>query len=342
MSAGSEESVSVFVFAIVLASAFTHASWNLAARKVKGQLSVFVGGLVVATVCLTPFAFASEVKGPILPALPFVFATGVTHVCYVYLLSAMYSHVGGSISVVYPISRGTGVAMTALLAGPVLGETVSIFGAVGIGSIVVGIFLMGVAKLNRTKILNADKPETSVNKTPATANPLEMRTADGQKNIEQQHRNIFERVCSCFRKPQGALLLGLMVGCIITTYSLVDKNGVGLMNPVQYMYGMRIVELCFFLPYFLGTKERRQELINTFRTKFVYVCIVGVGGFATYLTILYALTLSKASFITALRECSVIFGALFGVFILHESPTVTMVAGIVCIVTGLVLIKTVG
>ena len=58
MSAGSEESVSVFVFAIVLASAFTHASWNLAARKVKGQLSVFVGGLVVATVCLTPFAFA--------------------------------------------------------------------------------------------------------------------------------------------------------------------------------------------------------------------------------------------------------------------------------------------
>ena len=47
----------------------------------------------------------------------------------------------------------------------------------------------------------------------------------------------------------------------------------------------------------------------------------------------------KASYITALRECSVIFGALLGFIVLKEKINYIMVFGILSIVGGLVMIK---
>jgi uncharacterized membrane protein len=51
------------------------------------------------------------------------------------------------------------------------------------------------------------------------------------------------------------------------------------------------------------------------------------------------LTLSPSSYVTALREVSVVFGAALGVLILKERLTVGMMLGVGCIVSGLVLIK---
>ena len=92
-------------FLLVLLSAVLHALWNYATKKVSGNLSVLYIGLILACGIFAPvlLLFPSS-KILVVPAYPFVLATGMIHALYFYLLSKAYSH--GSISTVYPIARG--------------------------------------------------------------------------------------------------------------------------------------------------------------------------------------------------------------------------------------------
>ena len=56
----------------------------------------------------------------------------------------------GWISLVYPIARGSGVGLTALLAWLLLGERINATGTAGIGLVLLGIAVMGTAPLLRT------------------------------------------------------------------------------------------------------------------------------------------------------------------------------------------------
>ena len=48
----------------------------------------------------------------------------------------MYAHADGNISIVYPTARGSGVLLTAIMAGPLLGESAGQLGAAGKSQIV--------------------------------------------------------------------------------------------------------------------------------------------------------------------------------------------------------------
>src|SRR5690242_580166 len=74
-------------------------------------------------------------------------ATGLLHAAYFTLLAASYRH--GELSVVYPLARGTGVAGTALFAWLVLGERPSALGALGVGSVCLGIVVLGLRQRDR-------------------------------------------------------------------------------------------------------------------------------------------------------------------------------------------------
>jgi multidrug transporter EmrE-like cation transporter len=134
------------IFLLVVGSALLHASWNLAARKTKGDLAVLTWGMALACACLAPALPFVPTTGPVLPALPFVVATGVAHIAYLVLLSLMYRHAAGSVSVVYPVARGTGVLGTTIMAGPILSEHVGAMGVVGIVLIVLGVGALGASK----------------------------------------------------------------------------------------------------------------------------------------------------------------------------------------------------
>ena len=55
---------------------------------------------------------------------------------------------------------------------------------------------------------------------------------------------------------------------------------------------------------------------------------------------MYAFSLSNhASYIVALRECSVILASILGFVVLKEKPTKQKIIGIILITAGLVLIK---
>lgn len=146
MFIGQGTGLSTGVFFLVLASACCHAGWNFAARRVAGNLAVLWLGLSAATLCLTPFALylALQLGVAAIPSLAAdacILATGVLHSLYFILLAKAYEH--GEISLVYPVARGSGIGLTAMVGWVALGESITPVGAAGIFLVLAGIVAMG-------------------------------------------------------------------------------------------------------------------------------------------------------------------------------------------------------
>lgn len=135
--------MSVLAFTMVVLSAFLHASWNFATKRVSGDISVLYIGLCAASLLSLPVVlFFLYSDGISLRSLFFILGTGAIHAVYFFALSRAYHY--GDISVVYPIARGSGVAGTAVAASLLLQENVSSVGAGGIFLIVAGTILVGL------------------------------------------------------------------------------------------------------------------------------------------------------------------------------------------------------
>lgn len=131
------------IFSLVLFSAFTHASWNYFSKKVSGNLQIVFAGLWVAHLCLLPYSiYITATQG--LSGIRFILITAVSHILYYICLSKSYR--SGDLSTVYPISRGTGIAGTALAAYFFVGERFSTFGLAGIIAIVSGVLFISLKK----------------------------------------------------------------------------------------------------------------------------------------------------------------------------------------------------
>ena len=137
------------VFTLVFASALCHALWNLAARRVSGDLVVLWLGFGVGAALIFPFAAYLWYLNPVTAFPPasfkFIALTGIIHAIYTGLLSCAYRH--GEISVVYPVARGSGVAMTTILGVALLGEQVSGSGFVGVLLVLLATHCFGIPAL---------------------------------------------------------------------------------------------------------------------------------------------------------------------------------------------------
>jgi uncharacterized membrane protein len=76
-----------------------------------------------------------------------IIATGLIHTVYFRLLAAAYEE--GEISLVYPIARGSGIALTAILAGLLLKEQLTLVGSIGIGLVCLGIISLSTGAYKR-------------------------------------------------------------------------------------------------------------------------------------------------------------------------------------------------
>ena len=136
------------VFILVLISAISHAAWNFAARKAAGNLVAIWLGLWFGCALVLPGVIGIVVyKG--LPetvsaqAIICTIATGLIHGVYFRLVATGYEH--GEISLVYPIARGSGIALTAILASLLFKEYFTLLGSIGIGLISAGIMTLSLA-----------------------------------------------------------------------------------------------------------------------------------------------------------------------------------------------------
>ncbi|MCJ7663597.1 MAG: DMT family transporter [Desulfobacterales bacterium] len=144
--------MTLYVFLLVLFSAFCHATWNFAARKAAGNLMAVWLGLWLGCAVMLPGAIGIIIHSGIretmqLQGITCIIATGLIHTVYFRLLAAGYE--AGEISLVYPIARGSGIALTAILAGLLLREQLTLLGSIGIGLVCLGIISLSTGRHKR-------------------------------------------------------------------------------------------------------------------------------------------------------------------------------------------------
>lgn len=134
-----------------------------------------------------------------------------------------------------------------------------------------------------------------------------------------------------------AVALALLAGLTITGYSLIDDRGVEKLDPTVYLAvetGVGAALLALF-----GWRRLRARLAVAYRKYWKTAWIIGVGSPITYLIILFAFAHGPVSYISAVREFSVVIAALLGARFLHERMSRARWVGIAMVVAGMVLIK---
>jgi drug/metabolite transporter (DMT)-like permease len=284
--------VGALAVGLVLISACMHATWNVLAKRSADALAFMACfNLVALAIYAAPTAWMLARHGLPAAGVPFLLGSGTLEMAYTFSLAAAYR--SGTLTLTYPVARGTGVLLVPLLAIPLLGERPTTIALGGVGLILLGLVTINVLAARR-------------------------------------------RVADELATAQRGVAFALLTGCIIATYSLVDKRGVAHVQPLIYIYGLIVIQALEVTPYVL--LKRRAALLHEWRANRPAVLAGGVLNLGTYFIVLSALRLSDVSYIVPLRETSIVFGTLLGVFILHERVGRIRLAGCGLVALGVLAI----
>jgi uncharacterized membrane protein len=345
---------------LVLLSSFVHASWNLAARAVKGDTAV----LVLGVCAVAPFflflgviaqaVLSTQPHAPYLKQLEagwmYLLVTGLSHSLYLLLLAHSY-HIG-DLSIVYPVARGSSVVFVALVSKFIVPHyTISEIGHAGIVITLVGIGTMtvkgeelrclwlwqhaqalsqdGSPRIGYSQILDSSGTPNSESKISHQCVETGSESlSKGTEATEMSQRQILV-----------ALAFSLSVGACTSIYSIDDSVGVTVVDPLLYQFGNCCIMLFICIPFMLFSSERRSAMVEAVRSKKKYVVGIGIGGAGTYLVVLYAFRMAdNAPFVVVLRQSSIVFGTMLGVAILKEPMTLPKLLGVLLITAGVAVI----
>jgi len=133
--------MSPLALGLVLIAAFTHATWNYAAKRAGGGLPfVWISSIIALGLYLVVGTAYWLWRQPVLPAGVWwiVAGSGLLKTAYSLLLQRAYRH--GEFSLVYPLTRGTAPLLATLAAMAVFGERPTAPALAGGGIIVASIF----------------------------------------------------------------------------------------------------------------------------------------------------------------------------------------------------------
>jgi drug/metabolite transporter (DMT)-like permease len=134
----------------------------------------------------------------------------------------------------------------------------------------------------------------------------------------------------------AATCWAVVTGLTVASYSLLDKVGVTHLHPVPYMLLMEAGCGAVLLPAALASRPAavRREWARNWRT----ILAVGAMSAAGYTLVLLAFRLSKAGYVVASREMSIVLSALIGTLWMGEgrlgprlAAASIVLAGVVCV-----------
>jgi phosphonate utilization associated putative membrane protein len=149
------------------------------------------------------------------------------------------------------------------------------------------------------------------------------------------------------RSPPGggsrrhALAFALANACIIAAYTFVDGLGVRVSgNALQYVALLFLVD---GLPYFaIVMWQRRESLAPAFtymRGRWPVAMLGSCASLGAYGIALWAMTRAPIASVAALRETSVLFATLIGVFVLNERFRLQRAVGTGAIIAGVMALR---
>lgn len=281
---------------LVLLSAALHALWSttikssrdpLAFNVAQALLSVALGGVVLAWADLGALP-----RGVWIALL----GTSVSHGLYFFVLGRALER--GELTLVYPIARST-PAILPLIAVPVLGESISWAGAIGIATVVAGMWLV------------------------STRGSVSWRALKGP-GIGFAYLTLLSTVAYSLCDKEAMARL-----------DAVDAGP--LPAPVVFYFLLCCGSLVCFLPLALPSVGARGIAL-ALRGEWRAALSASLVSFVGYGLILEAYRTAPASYVVAVRQSSVLFALVLGVRLLREGPGRARILGAVATVVGVVLI----
>ena len=202
-------------------------------------------------------------------------------------------------SLTYPMARGSSPVIVTLFSLFVLHEPLSTGGLVGIGLVVFGIMSLQLRK-----------------------------DASGRWCWP---------ILQALRGAPGKA--AMFTAVTIASYSLIDKHGVALVNPVLYLWASHLVA---FLGYSAFMLTHRDRVLAELRRSRREVVVVAIGQNLAYIMVLFAMRIAPVAYVVPAREMSTLIGASLGVLLLREPFPLAKLGGALFIVAGVVLIALFG
>jgi drug/metabolite transporter (DMT)-like permease len=288
--------------ALLLVAALLHASINVLMKKARDKLAFTWWLLTTSAVLGAPFLLLGLPRDA--TGWGLVVASGLLEAAYFVTLSRAYSL--GDLSQVYPLARGSAPLFIAAWAGLFLGERPSAVGVCGIVTVVLGLYLINLPSLRD-----------------------------------------WSRPLSGFKEP--AARWALLTGVLISGYTTIDKRGVAHAEPLPYLVLFLMVAWITLSVQWLIPGRRRAllEEIAPAKGRNVHgdrlaIVLGSVFGNAAYVLVLTAMKIDNVSYIGAVREVSVVFGAWMGVQFFGERGGNSRIVAAALVVLGMFLIAVKG
>ena len=143
-----------------------------------------------------------------------------------------------------------------------------------------------------------------------------------------------------FRKINvKGLTYSLIVAFIVLAYTITDAKGARASNAIIYL--LYYFSLDGFIFNFIALFLFKKNPINLtyFKDNLKNICIAAFFNIYSYLPAVYGFTIGKVAVIAALREVSILFASIYGLFILREKGGYLAFISAVMILTGCIFIK---
>jgi len=128
---------------------------------------------------------------------------------------------------------------------------------------------------------------------------------------------------------------GTLTGLWIATYTVIDAwavTSLGLDPLVFFFLSLAVTALVLATFALRASASVRVEWRESRRE----VVTVGVLSPVAFTLVLFALRLAPLAYVAPLREVSMMVGVLYGVWLLHERVTAVRLAGVACMIAGVV------
>ena len=131
------------------------------------------------------------------------------------------------------------------------------------------------------------------------------------------------------RRGADGIAVGLAIGALIAAYTLVDKEGLRHAAPIPYLE----LVLAPVAAAALAVRPRALRDQASWST-----LGAALGSFGAYLLFLFALRLTAAPGVAAVRETSVVIGAILAALFLKERVTWTRLLGVAIVAVGVAVL----
>ena len=304
--------MTLLALALALASAVTHAVWNLLVKRagISANTPSFAWLLFALSAALfAPVATWYLVTGRAtltLAMLPWIAGSAALHtVAFLMLLRAYRT---GDLSVVYPLARGTGPLVVTLVGVALLGERATVPSVLGVLLIALGIVVLRGLPLGTGGVAS-----------PASSAAL---PAGG--------------VPSAPPLPHAAGQ-ALLLGVFIAAYTLWDKHVVGPLGLAPFVLEC-LLSLAMALMATPLIVRQAATIRTTLRDHLGLLVIVALLSSLSYVLFLTALATTPASRVAPARELSILIGSVLGARVLGERDAPRRLPAALMMSAGVILL----